>query len=539
MNHFLLLPRLLLRPCLGLFLAVPASAALPTQEPAHNPILHADVPDLSLIRVGDTYYMSSTTMHLSPGLPIMRSKDLTNWEIIRYAYDILEDHEDLNLAPGRNAYGRGTWASSLRHHQGTFYVTTFAQTTGKTYVFQTRDLEHGPWQVHSFRPALHDHSLFFEDDGRVFMLYGAGDLRLAELQPDLTGLKPDGFHEVILPQAGRVAGADLMLPAEGSQLFKIQGRYYLLNITWPRGGMRTVVLHRADHLTGPYQSRLALQDQGVAQGGLVDTPNGQWFAYLFRDAGAVGRIPYLVPVQWEDGWPILGTQGKVPPTLDLPPSRGLIPGIVASDDFDRPPGHPPLPLVWQWNHQPVPDLWSLSQRPGFLRLTTGRVDPDVLSARNTLTQRTFGPQSSATTSLDPSQLKPGDHAGLALLQRHYGFVGVHAEEQQKYLVLVLAQNRDPEVIERIPLPPDSKTVFLRAHADFRQQTDRAHFFYRLDSGPWIPLGKELRMRYTLPHFMGYRFALFHFATRMPGGHADFDFFHLEPNVPSSQKDSGD
>jgi beta-xylosidase len=500
--------------------------------------VHADVPDLSMIRVGDTYYMSSTTMHLSPGLPIMRSKDLVNWEIVRYAYDILEDHPDLNLDPSRNAYGRGTWASSLRHHQGTFYLSTFAQTTGKTYVFQTRNLEQGPWQVHSFPPALHDHSLFFDDDGRVFMLYGAGDLRLAELQPDLSGLKPNGFNQVILTQAGRVAGPNLMLPAEGSQLFKIQGRYYLLNITWPRGGMRTVVLHRADHLTGPYESRLALQDQGVAQGGLIDTPNGEWFAYLFRDAGAVGRIPYLVPVQWEDGWPVLGIHGKVPNTLDLPPSRGLIPGIVASDDFDRPPGHPPLPLVWQWNHNPVPNLWSLTQRPGFLRLTTGRVDPDLLSARNTLTQRTFGPQSSASTSLDPSRLKPGDHAGLALLQRHYGYVGVHAEENAQFLVLVLAPDRAPEVMERIALPPETQNVHLRAEADFNNQTDRARFFYRLDSGPWIPLGQELRMRYTLPHFMGYRFALFHFATREPGGHADFDHFHLDqhltPPVPTSQ-----
>ena len=116
-------------------------------------------------------------------------------------------------------------------------------------------------------------------------------------------------------------------------MFKVNGKYYLFNITWPKGGMRTVVIHRADKITGPWEGRLAFQDKGVAQGGMVDTPDGKWFAYLFRDYGSVGRIPYLVPVKWEDGWPVIGVDGKVPDNLDLPASKGLIPGIVASDEF--------------------------------------------------------------------------------------------------------------------------------------------------------------------------------------------------------------
>ena len=108
--------------------------------------------------------------------------------------------------------------------------------------------------------------------------------------------------------------------------------------------MRTVVIHRADKITGPWEGKLALQDLGVAQGGLINTPEGEWFAYLFRDYGAVGRIPYLVPVKWKDGWPVLGTNGKVPETLNLPASKGFIPGIVASDEFNRKKGEPALPL---------------------------------------------------------------------------------------------------------------------------------------------------------------------------------------------------
>src|SRR5690606_28368516 len=125
------------------------------------------------------------------------------------------------------------------------------------------------------------------------------------------------------------------LPAEGSQLFKVNGKYYLFNISWPKGGMRTVIIHRSDKIMGPYEGRVALQDKGVAQGGLISTPEGEWYSYLFRDFGAVGRIPYLVPVKWEDGWPVLGVDNKVPEILSLPSSKGYDPGIVASDEFTR------------------------------------------------------------------------------------------------------------------------------------------------------------------------------------------------------------
>lgn len=497
-------------------------------QSATNPVIWADVPDMAMIRVGDTYYMSSTTMHLSPGLPIMKSKDLVNWEIASYAHEALEDVDELNLANNKSTYGRGSWASSLRYHNGTFYATTFAGTTGKTYVYSTKDIERGPWKAVSFRPMLHDHSLFFDDDGRVYMLYGAGDLRLAELESDLSGLKADGFRGVVITNASRVAGPNVGLPAEGSQLFKVRGKYYLFNITWPRGGMRTVVIHRADKITGPYEGRVGLQDKGVAQGGLIDTPSGKWFAYLFRDSGAVGRIPYLVPVTWVDDWPVLGTSGKVPDTLDLPASRGLMPGIVNSDEFERAESQAALPLVWQWNHNPDSRFWSLKARPGFLRLTTGRVDPHLLAARNTLTQRTVGPECTGITSLDTSNLKDGDLAGLALMQKNYGLVGVQREGGTNYVVMISAQSPKPSEAARVEL--HQPTVFLKAECNFKNLADKAKFYYSLDGDSWQPIGSELKMSYTIPHFMGYRFGLFNFATGNPGGHADFDFFRISDRV---------
>lgn len=490
---------------------------------AHNPIIYADVPDMSMVRVGDTYYMSSTTMHMSPGVPIMKSRDLVNWKLVNYAYNVLDTIDALTLNNGQSTYSRGSWASCIRYHKGTYYVTTFAQTTGKTYIYSTRDIEKGPWKTISFKPAYHDHTIFFDDDGHVYMIWGAGKLRIVELKEDLSGVK-EGTEQVLIENASAPAGPNVGLPSEGSQLFKVNGKYYLFNIAWPRSGMRTVVVHRADKITGPYEGRIALQDKGVAQGGLIDTPDGKWFAYLFRDNGAVGRIPYLVPVKWEDGWPVLGIDGKVPDTLDLPASKGLLPGIVDTDEFNRKKGEPALPLVWQWNHNPVNELWSVTQRKGFLRLTSGRIDNDFLLARNTLTQRTFGPECFGSTSVDVSEMKDGDFAGLALLQKKYGLVGVKFVNGIKAVVMVSSESGSVIEVERVPLT--QKTVYLKAECNFMNRADIAHFYYSLEGKLWSPIGSKLKMEYTIPHFMGYRFGLFNYATKETGGIVDFDWFRI-------------
>ncbi|HEV7380790.1 MAG TPA: glycoside hydrolase, partial [Dyadobacter sp.] len=288
--------------------------------------------------------------------------------------------------------------------------------------------------------------------------------------------------------------------------------------------MRTVIIHRADKISGPYEGRVALADLGVAQGGLIDTPDGKWYSYLFRDYGSVGRVPYLVPVKWEDGWPVLGSQGKVPETLDLPPSKGLLPGIVAPDEFTRKKSDPALPLVWQWNHNPDNQLWSVTDRKGFLRLKTGRTDTSFVSARNTLTQRTIGPQSSASVCIDLSNMKEGDIAGLGLLQKNYGYVGVKAGKNSSAIVMVSNASGRAGEIESISL--DIKRVFFKVECDFKDRKDTANFFYSLDGKTWKPVGKPFKMSYTIPHFMGYRYSLFNYATKEIGGYADFGYFRI-------------
>lgn len=497
-------------------------------QQARNPIIFADVPDMSMIRVGDTYYMSSTTMHMSPGVPIMKSKDLVNWTLVNYVYDRLGDQDELNLSNQKNAYGHGSWASSLRFHEGQYYVSTFSSNTGKTHIYRTADIERGTWVSTEFSPMMHDHSLFF-DQGKIYMIWGSGRIHIAELSPDFSGIKA-GTERVLLddaslpakPKEGKVG-----LPAEGSQMFKINGFYYLFNISWPAGGMRTVIVHRASQLEGPYEGKVVLQDQGVAQGGLIEMPDGKWYAYLFQDYGAVGRIPFLVPVTWEDGWPVLGIGGKVPATLNLPANKSLMPGIVNSDDFNRKPGDEALPLVWQWNHNPDNNLWSVTARPGFLRMHTGDRTDDFLSAKNTLTQRTVGPTCSAAIAIEVSNMKDGDFAGLSLLQKNYGLVGVRMEGNAKSLVMINATTGVPQEVAKVGLK--QQRIYLKASCDFTNKRDLAQFFYSTDGRNWNRIGNDLKMSYTIPHFMGYRFGLFNYAAKAAGGYVDFDYFHLTAN----------
>lgn len=502
---------------------ISSSSAISLIE-ASNPNIWADVPDPSVIRVGNTYYMSSTTMHMNPGVPIMKSTDLVNWTLVNYAHTALDNTSALNLENGQTAYGKGSWASSIRYVDGIYYVSTFSYTTNKTYIYKTRDIEKGPWTVSALNGLYHDCSLFFEN-GRAFLAYGIDDIKIIELTADASAIKSGGLNQTIITKSSSVAGTDFIVRPEGTHLQKINGRYYVSLITWPSGKSRTQLIFRSNNLTGPYEGRVALQDQGVAQGGLIDTPAGNWYAYLFRDSGAVGRIPYLVPVSWQDGWPVMGIGGKVPQKLGFTVENQGLNGIVASDEFNQGvQGSATLPLQWQWNHNPDNSGWSLINRPGYLRLTTKRIATNFEVARNSLTQRSFGPQSSARIALETAAMKDGDYAGLGALQSRYGYVGVTKANGNKSIVMVDTTSGTPQEITRLGLYQDR--VYFRIDMDFRNQTDQAKFYYSLDGNNWTAIGSTLRMTYDLKHFMGYRFALFNYATQSTGGYVDIDYYRL-------------
>ncbi|SLK35021.1 Beta-xylosidase [Mycobacteroides abscessus subsp. abscessus] len=491
-----------------------------------NPILQMDIPDPDIIRVGDTYYMSSTTMHMNPGVPIMKSTDLLHWEIVNYVYDVLAANDEQELRNGKNEYGKGSWASSLRYHQGMYYLVVGSLATDETYIFQTDDLEQGKWNRSTLKGYYHDMSLLFDDDSRVYLVYGSGNIRAMELTEDATAIKEGGLHKIIIPNASIIAGVKEGegLLAEGTHIQKINGYYYVFTITWPKNGNRTQLVHRARVLDGDYEGKIAVNDpMGIAQGGIIDTPSGNWYGFLFCDYGAAGRMPCLVPVTWEEDWPVFGENNIVPKQNPIPfPPQKSNNYIVSSDEFQYVSDS--LALVWQWNHNPDHTKWSLTARPGYLRLTTGSTCSHLEEAKNTLTQRTFGPECTGRIAVDVSGMKEGDIAGFAAFQKDYGYVGVHVTDNSKLITMVSSSSGSPVIIESVRL--DQERVYFRIDCDFKEKTDKAYFYYSLNEMDWNRIGVELEMKYKLAHFMGYRFALFNFATKKTGGYADFDYFRI-------------
>ena len=511
-------------------------------EKIQNPMLWADVPDPDVIRVGDTYYLVSTTMHLMPGAPIMTSKDLKNWETVGYIFDRLTDSPKYDLLNG-TVYGRGQWATSLKYHNGKFYALLAPNergAMGDTYIFSAEKAE-GPWTIVSRMRHFHDCSLFFDDDGRVYVIYGTGEMM--ELKPDLSDVI-EGTHQQLFQREEDEKGI-----LEGSRMIKHNGKYYLLMIShvYAPGKHRREVCYRADNIHGPYEKQVILESEFggfsyEAQGTIVDTPDGDWIGIIFQDRGGVGRVLTVMPCRWVNGWPMLGDEnGKVPETV-----RPLVNGqpataIVKSDDFSS----DKLGLHWQWNHNPIDEAWSLKERPGFLRLKTNRVVSNLYLAPNTLTQRMEGPTCSGTIAIDISKMKDGDCAGLAAFNSDTGALVI--KKKGKNLVLEMVEmsvtltdldkevtNVEEKVIESIPLNAQLSTLnaqlFLRIDADFRPVNghgrDAANFYYSIDGSQWTQIGtKDYRLNFDWRRFfMGSKFGIFCYATKKKGGYVDIEAF---------------
>ncbi|MDD7555679.1 family 43 glycosylhydrolase [Ruminococcus sp.] len=515
-----------------------------------NPIIWSDVPDEDVIRVGDTYYMVSTTMFFSPGAPIMKSKDLVSWEICSYVYDRLAEGDVQNLTNGKHDYAHGQWATSLRYHDGNFYVFFGSYGTGKSYIYKTNDIEHGTWTRTELNGMYHDASMLFDDDGRNYLVYGAGgEIKIKELNADMTGFKAGGADKTLFK-----TGLD-GLSGEGAHIQKINGYYYIFLIAWPSGSGRIELCYRSKDLLGTYEGKTVLNSgigtygSGVAQGGIVDTPEGKWYGLLFQDHGSVGRIPVLVPVTWENDWPMMGVNGKVPVTFEI---EGDYAGTFLAGDDDFNYGSNKLGLLWQWNHNPDNSAWSVTERTGWLRLTNKTLATNLLNARNTLTQRTEGPNCSAVIKLDASGMKAGDYAGLSAFQFKYGNIGVYVTDSGEKKVY-MAENGGysssaavtdsyNKIIAEAPMTGNEvylkvdflfNTVDSNLNSSYNQ--DKADFYYSYDGSSWTKLGNTLSMAYDLKLFTGYRSGIYSYATKTTGGYADIDFFDYERgdwNTPS-------
>ncbi len=506
----------------------------------NNPILGTDYPDIDAIRVDDTYYMISTTMHFMPGGVILRSYDLIHWEVYTYVYDALDNTPGQCLKENQCIYGQGMWAASLRYHKGKYYVCFAANDTHKTYLYQSENIE-GPWRKSQVEGFYHDCSLLFDEDDRIYIVYGNKDIYLTELKADLSGPKPNGLHRLLITDKENV-----ILGYEGAHIYKINGKYYVFLIHWlaDQSKRRVQACLVSESLTGEFTGKNILDDDmghynaGVAQGGIIDTPDGNWYAMLFQDYGAVGRIPVLVPMRWENDFPVLGIEGNIPHEIIMKSTRPdhVYEPLAQSDDFYYIPdteGQVHLKKIWQWNHTPDHTLWSVTERKGAYRIRSGSLCNNVVSAVNTLTQRMMLPSCEANVTVDGSELKNGDYAGICALLGCYGLIALTKEANQYYLVMLAKESEDTYAMgkpldmefgkEYARIPIEQSEVRLKVRANLQDRIDEVEFYYQ-ENGEWKKLGITHKINFQLDHFVGCRFGLFLFSTENIGGIADFQSF---------------
>lgn len=508
-----------------------------------NPLFYEEFSDPDMIRVEDDYYMTGTTMHTMPGLPVLHSKDLVNWELISYAVDRLDLGPELRMEDGNNFYGQGIWAPCFRYHNDTFYI--FSNVNGYGTQIYTATDPAGPWEHKTMNARLHDLTVLFDDDGKIYAVWGYDEVKLVQLSEDLMDVVP-GTERVIV-QAGSGAG-------EGSHIYKINGKYYITNTNYDPVCYQVCL--RADNPYGPYELKVMSAEENFGeaqrsrifnyqdgppyniikypenfvgcipmhQGGIVQIQSGEWWGWSMLDYNSVGRVTALSPVTWKDDWPYFGLPGNLTrsPRTWVKPNTGFSSEPSAPFERDDDFSGPKLVNAWQWNHVPVEDKWSLDERKGYLRLHS-LPSETFWQANNSLTQRGIGPESYAITKIDFSKLQEGDIAGLALLNLPYAWIGI-AKNNDVFSLQFFNQQEE----EHISIEIDKREIWLRAYCNF--DTDIGKLSYSFDGEVFHEFDREIIMPYQLRTFQGVRYALFNFNIEgREGGYADFDNFNvLEP-----------
>ena len=488
-----------------------------------NPLMWGDWPDPDIIRVGNEFYMVSTSMHYVPGSPVAKSKDLVNWEMVSYAVDRYDEDPRYDMQGG-TLYLNGSWANSIRYNNGKFYVafcTPYGWGTEKgNFCVCEADRPEGPWTRTVFPEYLYDPGLFFDDDGRVYVVHGQRKLYVTELNEDVKSVK-SGPNEIWNKGVDDAHNSGKNTGMEGSHVYKVNGMYYIL---CPAGGTEGwQVCLRSKNIYGPYEHKVVIQDDrsypanGLHQGGMVELKNGDWWFVIMQDRGPIGRVPCLLPVEWKDGWPILGVNGKDAVTYQKPAvgKTFKIKSPATSDEFDK----KKLGLQWQWNHNPDNTRWSLSERPGYMRLKASQAK-DLTQARNTLTQRVQGPLSSGAVEMDISGLKDGNVAGFGIFQSPYAYIGVRKDGGVCRLVFC-HDGKTTTILDRL----DGHKVWIRISTTDRDFT--ARFYYSLDGKAFSPIEEVLHMGLGYP-WTANRFALFNYSESATGvdGEADFAWFRF-------------
>ena len=479
-----------------------------------NPLLFADYPDPDIIRVGSDYYFVTTTFANAPGLTLLHSKDLVNWRLFSHVVPRLDDRPDYRLDNGKDAYRRGLFAASLRYHDGTFYVAV-TPVGQNTRIYRSRD-PRGPWVMNELDREAFDPGLFIEPDGTAYIATAIGSdgtIRLLKLDPGLRRVVDD---RKVHYNAG----------AEGSKIIRRGQYYYLFNAIPRRLGL---TVSRAHSLYGSWETRPQIDDRsGGHQGALVDTADGKWVGFVMLDAGSIGRTTNLSPVFWQDDWPVWGTPdapGRVPERAAKPIAGFPFAEPATSDDFSS----AKLGQQWQWNHNPDDTRWSLTQRPGFLRLRPTRAD-GLWRARNTLTQKAQGPRSRAEVKLDISGIAAGDRCGFGTFGQYSATLAVSRDDRgaaQLVMDVIESTETGPAVKDRTPpIAFAGSTLWIGLDLDFT--TDRGRLSYSRDGKRWVAAGGAfpLAFAWRTGTFQGQQMALSCYNAKPGNGYLDIDRFTL-------------
>ncbi|GAA2564648.1 hypothetical protein GCM10010435_41330 [Winogradskya consettensis] len=497
---------------------VPVGGTTPTTPPSGtftNPVMWQDFADGDIIRVGDVYYYSASTMHYSPGAPILRSYDLVNWEYAGHSVPRLDFDSNAYDLNGGRAYVKGIWASAFNYRPSTStYYWLGCTEFNRTYVYTSASAGSGWAKKARINKCYYDAGLLFDND-TPYVAYGNGTISVAQLSSDLTS---EVRSQTVYQTPSNIG------TLEGSRMYR-RGNYYYIWLTRPANGQYVL---RSTSPWGPYEQRQVLLDLpgpisggGVPhQGGLVQTQNGEWWYMAFTDAYPGGRMPTLAPITWSgDGWPVLQTvNGRWSTTYPRPnlPSHPLTP-MTGTDTFTG----SALGPQWEWNHNPDNSKWTAGSG---LHLSTATVTNDLYTARNTLTHRIQGPTSTATVELDYSSMRDGDRTGLAMLRDSSAWIGVKRDNGTTRVTMVNGLTMDASWNttgtgnETAGATVSGGRIWLRAAADIRPGSGRqATFSYSTDGVTFTTLGPAFTLTNAWQFFMGYRFGIFDYATQALGG----------------------
>ena len=517
-----------------------------------NPVLPGDFSDPDVIRVGGDYFFITSTFQYSPGMAVLHSKDLVNWQYLSHCVaDLTQMGPEFNW-DRMNRYNRGIYAGTIRYHAGKFWV--FWTTMDEGVFMTTAANAAGPWAPVTRvwdSQGWDDPAPFWDDDGQAYLILsnpGHASDPLGKWVPHLFKMSPDG--KTIDPASARIL--DPLSTSEGNKLYKFNGLYYYFHNEYHRKqNVRVGVMMRAKSLAGPWEKKTILEDSPTRydrqpnQGGLVQTEAGDWcfithqgrgesgVEYLHArrgDAAAAiprpmdqtgtydGRPAELIPVRWVDGWPVPGVPdkngvGNLVWTASKPVNGFPQQTPQSSDDFNT----PILGPQWEWNYQPRPEKWSLTARPGWLRLEAfpPLVQGDFFKAGDTLTQRIMGTDGgTVAVKLDASGMADGQLAGLVLFWKHYAEIGVLQQDGHRHIIF----NQDGVLTLGPELLPAS-LAWVRATID-KQGT--SVFAFSLDGKNYTPIGA--RFAFGWHNYRGTRLGLFTYNDQSEHGWVDFNRF---------------